>query len=213
MKRPSMLLLQSLPPFAARVVLAADTGEDALRLQNSTQQQTTQQPESLHDIHGPMPTSEYPPYMMEAAIVLLALLLLALLFFFLKKQKKPLPPIVFPWDKALMELDEARKLMSVGQSLLYMDQAAQILRGYIELRFALRSTRRTTREFFSSLQESGPPSLLEFRVQLQTCLEQADLAKFAHLVADQGHMQQMEEAVRAFITSTRPKIEPSGGRS
>jgi hypothetical protein len=149
--------------------------------------------------------------MMEAAIVLLALLLLALLFFFLKRRKKPLPPIVFPWDKALMELAEARKLMSVGQSLLYMDQTAQILRSYIEVRFALRSTRRTTREFFAGLQDSGPSSLLEFRAQLQACLEQADMAKFAHLVPDSQHLEQMEAAVRTFITRTRPETVPGGG--
>jgi hypothetical protein len=38
------------------------------------------------------------------------------------------------------------------------------------------------------------------------------MAKFAHLLADEGHMQQMEEAVRTFITRTRPEMETPGGR-
>ena len=213
MKRPSILRLQPLLLLGARAVPAADTNEDTLTLQKAPGQQTTTQTEALHDIHGPVPTSEYPPYLREAAIVLLALLLLALLVFFLKRRKKLQPPAVPPWDKALMELAEARQLMSSGQSLLYMDQAGQILRRYIELRFAIRSTRQTTQEFFARLKDSDHSPLIEYQTELRACLEQADMAKFAHLLADEGHMQQMEDAVRAFITRTRPEMEAPGGRS
>lgn len=213
MKRRGMLPFLPLSLFGAHTVLAANTGEEPLTLQKAPGQQTTNKTEALHDIHGPVPTSDYPPYLMEAAIVLLVLVLLGLLFFFLKRRKKPQPPPLHSWDKALMELDEARQLMHSGESLLYMDQAGQILRRYIELRFALRSTRRTTREFFASISDSGPSALLEYRMELQTCLERADMAKFAHLVADEKYMQQMEEAVRTFITRTRPEMKPPGGRS
>ncbi|MBU1566576.1 MAG: DUF4381 family protein [Proteobacteria bacterium] len=212
MKRPSMLLLQPLPLLGASYVLAAATDEDTLTLQKAAGQQTLKQTEALHDIHGPLPISEYPPYLVETAIVLLVLLLLALLYFFLKRRKKPLPPPVPPWERALMELAEARKLMSGGQSLLYMDQASQILRRYIELLFTIRSTRQTTREFFASLNNRDNSPLLEYQTELRACLEQADMAKFAHLVADQTHMQLMEEAVRTFISNTRPKMEPQGSR-
>ena len=213
MKRLAMIRLLPLSLVAAGAVSAADTDGDSLTLQKSPWQQTTNKTEDLHDIHGPVPTSEYPPYLMEAAIILFVLLLLALLFFFLKRRKKPQPPAVPPWDKALMELDQARQLMSSGQSLLYMDQAGQILRRYIELRFTIRSTRQTTREFFARLNDSVHSPLIEYQAELRACLEQADMAKFAHLLADEGHMQQMEEAVRAFITRTRPEIEAPGGRS
>jgi hypothetical protein len=210
------LAVHRLPPLlllGTNTALAADTGEDTLTLQKDPGPQTTNQTEVLHDIHGPLPTSEYPPYLMEAAIVLLVLLLLALLVFFLKRRKRPQQAPIPPWDKALMELDEARQLMSVSQSLLYMDQASQILRRYIELRFAIHSTRQTTREFFASLNDSVHSPLIEYQAELRACLEQADMAKFAHLVANQNHMQKMEEAVRAFITCTRPEMEPPGGRS
>ncbi len=209
MKRLTMLLLL----VGANPVLAADNGEDALTLQKSPGQQTANQTESLRDIHGPLPTLEYPPYLMETAIALLILLLVALLIFFLKRRKKPQPPPVSPWDKALMELAEARQLMSSGQSLLYMDQASQILRRYIESLFVIRSTRKTTREFFASLNNSDNSPLYEYRAELRDCLEQADMAKFAHLVPDFQHMEQMEEAVRVFITRSRPEIETPGGRS
>ena len=212
MKRRALLPFLPLSMLATDPVLAANTAEEPLTLQKAPGQQTANKTEVLHDIQGPVPTSDYPPYLMEAAIVLLVLVLLGLLFFFLKRRKKPQSPPLPPWDKALMELDAARQLMCSGESLLYLDQASQILRRYIELRFALRSTRRTTREFFASLSDSGPSALLDYRLELQTCLERADMAKFAHLAADEGYMQQMEEAVRTFITRTIPEIQPQGGR-
>ncbi len=211
MRRP--ILLQPLLLFTAQAVLAGEPGADALTLQNGPRQQAAKQTETLHDIHGPLPTAEYPPYLMPTAVAILALVLLALLIYFLKRRKKPQPPALAPWDKALIELAEARQLLSGGQNLLYMDVAAQILRRYIELRFALRSTRQTTREFFAGLKDADHAPLVEHRAALRACLEQADMAKFAHLVADERHMLQMEEAVRTFITGTRPEVEPPGGRS
>jgi hypothetical protein len=212
MKRQRIFITQPLLFLGALPALAAAPGEERLTLQKTPKQQTTSQDAVLHDIHGPVATSEYPPYLMEAAIGVLVLLLLAVLFYYLKKRKKPLPPPIPPWETALQELTEARRLMGDGKWLLYMDQAGQILRRYIELRFAIRSTRQTTREFFAGLNASGSASLLKYQGELRACLEQADMAKFAHLVPNQNHMEQMEEAVRTFIISSRPEEQPAGGR-
>jgi Domain of unknown function (DUF4381) len=213
MKRSILLLPWLVVPVGARIVLGADSKEETLTLQNSNQQQTSQNTEALRDIHGPLPTSEYPPYLIEAVIALLVILLLALLFFLMKRRKKPLPPPVPPWETALRELEEARQLIRDGQSLLYMELAGQILRRYIELRFAIRSTRQTTREFFAGLKGSGGTPLVDYQTELRACLEQADMAKFAHLIPDNQHLEQMEAAVRTFITRTRPETLPPGGRS
>lgn len=212
MKRVPIALLPCLLLFKGQTGLAADQGEEALTLQNSQNQPIQNQNGILHDIQGPVPTSEYPPYLVETAIVLLIILALGLLYFFLKRRKKPQPPPIPPWDTALVELTEAGQLMSAGQGLLYMDKVAQILRRYIESRFAIHSTRQTTREFFMGLQDSGPSSLLTYRSELRACLEQADMAKFAHLLPELQHMEGMELAVRTFITSTRPEIPTKGER-
>lgn len=212
MKRLPIVLLPCLLLFKSQPGLAADQGEEALTLQNSTNHPIPNQNGILHDIQGPVPTPEYPPYLVETAIVLLILLALGLLYFFLKRRKKPQPPPIPPWDTALVELTEAGQLMSAGQGLLYMDKVAQILRRYIESRFAIHSTRQTTREFFMGLQDSGPSSLLTYRSELRACLEQADMAKFAHLLPELQHMEGMESAVRTFITSTRPEIPTKGER-
>ncbi len=212
MSRQRIYIAQPLLLLGAIPALATDPGEETLTLQKTPKQQTTSQDAALHDIHGPVPTSEYPPYLREAAIGLLAILLICLIIYFLKKRKKPLPPPIPPWETALRELTLARQLMGEGKSLLYMDQVGQILRRYIELRFAVRSTRQTTREFFACLDASGSAALLTYQGELRACLEQADMAKFAHLVSNQNHMEQMEEAVRTFIISSRPAEQPAGGR-
>lgn len=213
MKKRFAIIFQPLLMLGATAVMAGDGDEGALILQKDSSPQMTNQNEVLRDIQGPLPTSGFPPYLMEALTVLVVLLLLALLAYYFKKRKKTQPRVTPPWEIALLQLAEARKLMRVEKNLLYMDEAAQILRRYIEARFSIRSTRQTTREFFAGLQGAGHPSLLQYCQELRACLEQADLAKFAHLAADERHMHQMEEAVQTFINSTRPTTSAEGDRS
>lgn len=225
MTEPRMLVPLSLltaPAMAAIARAASDPGDQPLTLLNRPQPagqpaqppQQIQQKVELRDIHGPLPLTDTPPYLVPAAIAVVLLLALAALFYFLKKRKKPAPPPLPPWEKALAELAEARQFQNAGQSLLYMERAGQILRRYIESRFAIRSTRRTTREFLAGLHDGGGDSpLAEYRTELGICLEQADLAKFAHLVPDREHLSEMEAAVTAFIRSTRPVPPPTGARA
>ena len=90
-----------------------------------------------------------------------------------------------------------------------MEQASEILRRYIESRFAIRSTRQTTREFLAGLNDTGQHNpLAPYRPELRACLEQADMAKFAHLVPDSGIVAQMERAVTDFVNKTEPHRRP-----
>mgnify|MGYP000500050280 CR=1 FL=1 len=43
-----------------------------------------------------------------------------------------------------------------------------------------------------------------FRNELQNCLEQADLAKFAHRRPGQHNLELMEKAVTTFVKKTEP---------
>ena len=211
MKRSALLLPATLFLQATASLAATGPGEEKLTLQNSPQQ-SVQQNTTLRDIHGPLPTSDYPAYLMETAVVLLVIAILTCLYFFFKKRQKPLPPPILPWDSALDQLMEARQLILDGKSLLYMERVAQILRSYIEARFAIRSTRQTTDEFFTALKASETPDLMHYQVELRHCLEQADMAKFAHLIRDRDHLEQMAGAVQAFINRTRPATPPGDKR-
>lgn len=205
----ALLLLFILPPCS----FADSTGEAPLTLLNSPQKsaQTTQNPitssnnEVLYDIYGPVPIVEQPPYLLIAGIILFVLLVVAVILWFLKKRAKPTAPPIPPWEKALLDLTDAKRLLSPERALLYMDRVSQILRSYIESRFAIQSTRQTTREFLQGLTGIGGNSPLQtHKTELRNCLEQADMAKFAHHVPEIKNLEMMEEAVTTFIKRTEP---------
>lgn len=205
----SFLLLFMLPICS----FAAGNEEAPLTLLNKVPQtpQTSQgqtiptQTEQLRDIYGPVLLTEQPPYLLIAGSIFSILLLAAAIFWFLRKREKPAPPPVPPWEKALLDLAEAKKLLTPERGLQYMDRASQILRRYIESRFAIQSTRQTTREFLRGLTGIGGNSPLQaHKKELQGCLEQADMAKFAHHIPEVRNLEMMEEAVTTFIKRTEP---------
>lgn len=176
--------------------------------------QTAQQPnisfqdKELHDIHGPVPITEPPPYLLIGGVILLLLLVAAAVYWFLKKRTKPVPPPIPPWEKALLDLVEAKKILCPERALLYMDRVSQILRSYIESRFAIKSTRQTTREFLQSVTGISNSPLQAHKTELQTCLEQADMAKFAHHIPEIKNLELMDQAVTTFIKKTEPTDPP-----
>jgi CYTH domain-containing protein len=94
-----------------------------------------------------------------------------------------------------------------------MDRVSLILRKYLESRFAIKSTRQTTREFLHNLNKSSAdPEVQSYKGELQTCLEQCDMAKFAHQIPQQQNMEMMESAIISFVEKTRP-IEQSKGET
>ena len=177
-------------------------------------QATAHSDEELRDIYGPVPTTERLPYLLIAGITCFLLLAAAAVIWFLKKRTTPAPPPLPPWEKALLDLTDARNLLSTERALAYMDRVSQILRIYIESRFAIQSTRQTTREFLQSLTAVDTPSPLQsYKSALQNCLEQADMAKFAHHVPHVASLEKIEEAVTTFIRKTEPAESTRRARS
>lgn len=98
----------------------------------------------------------------------------------------------------------ARELMTAEQALAYMTRISDILRGYLEARFLVRTTRQTTREFFHTISGSMAehPELAQFSGELKSCLERCDLAKFAHQPATAADLAAMENSVLSFVNTT-----------
>lgn len=211
------LLLFFLLPLSA---FAEGSGDESLTLLNRPQQNTAslQQPQAtgqhqeIRDIHGPVELRKQSRSLLYGFIIgLLLLLLLAAVILLIKRRKKTVPVPVPPWEQALSELTEARLLLSPGLALRYMNRVSLILRNYVESRFAIKSTRQTTREFLSSLNKtSADPAIRNCKGELQTCLEQCDMAKFAHQIPLQQNMEMMESAIIAFVEKTMPDPEQKG---
>jgi len=210
------LLLIFFLPFA---VFADEGNNEALTLLNQPQKNTvplqqpqvTGQPQELRDIHGPVELQKHSRTWLYGIIITLLLLFLLAVVLLIKKRKKPMPAPIPSWEKALSELSEARQLLSPDLALRYMNRVSLILRNYVESRFAIKSTRQTTREFLSNLNKSSAdPAIRSCRDELQTCLEQCDMAKFAHQIPLQQNMEMMESAIITFVEKTRPNPESKG---
>ena len=174
--------------------------------------QNNAQTEDIRDIKGPVALSDLPAYLIPTLVGLGLCLAAVLLFFFLKRRKRSKTVASPPDVTALAELDRARGLME--RPLVYAERVSSILRQYIEARFQIRSTRQTTREFFARLQDGTTIAEVDIKNHagdLQECMEQCDIAKFAHGVPNQEGMTGMDQAVRNFIETTRLKDSSGAG--
>ncbi|WP_136796076.1 DUF4381 domain-containing protein [Desulfosediminicola ganghwensis] len=167
-------------------------------------------PASLHDIHGPLQTAEPVPWLFYGLIALLAIGILAGIWWWFTRRAKPTPAAIPPSVKARDELMRAREMMTPELQLRYMEVISSILRNYLEQRFQLPTTRQTTREFFSTIARgsSKHSDLKRYGDDLKSCLEQCDMAKFAHCSRTIEGLQEMEDSVLRFINRTeRPADE------
>jgi hypothetical protein len=162
----------------------------------------------IHDIYGPIAVSDLRIWLYSLAAALIILMLLLVWFIVFKKRKPQIIDEIPIHEVALAELARARKYLEQNLSLKYAQKVSLILRNYLEMRFGIHSTRQTTSEFLASFEQissSSKAMLQPYRKSLQTCLEQFDLAKYAHKTTQQETMEQLEESIRSFIRETTPK--------
>ncbi len=179
---------------------------------SATPLQTGDVQQELRDIYGPVAIAEPLNYALIAGIGALLAAIAALVYLFLRKKKGETAPAVPPWEKALSDLSRARSLMTPERCLVYMDRASLILRSYIETRFGIKSTRQTTTEFLHGLEVKNNADLKPFKKDLRLCLEQADMAKFAHHLSNVESMIHMEEGITGFVNNTKPAADERGGK-
>lgn len=166
---------------------------------------------TFHDIHGPIQTAEPVPWLAYGLTALLVLCLAAGLWWWFRKRKQAAPPAIPAGVSARSELMAARELMTPELHLKYMERVSAVLRRYLEQRFQLPTTRQTTQEFFTSVSQSRRKysELTRYSDELKSCLEQCDLAKFAHRTATIESLQELENGILRFINRTeQPASEP-----
>ncbi len=213
--RMHLLLLSAATLIPALPSLAEQQEKDSgLQLipQNSQTIPQAQQQVDIHDIYPPLLLPDQIPWVPWIIAGALLIIILLLLFFYLKRKKKTVIPSVPPHITALADLQRAREYLTNNQSLIYAERISEILRRYIEKRFTISSTRQTTMEFLQAIQLAANnigSELLPHKEELSRCMEQCDMAKYAHKTTDRANMEEMEDGVRRFIDSTKPSEEDS----
>lgn len=162
--------------------------------------------EDIRDIRGPKLV--LPWWLAPAALAALALA--ALLAFGLWRwlQRRRRARALLPFEIALQRLEEIRPLMQPPRAREFSTAVSDVVRGYIEIKFAITATHQTTEEFLHDLLESSNTALLRHRAQLSEFLHQCDLVKFAGLSLTQQNMESLHHSARAFVLETaRPEPE------
>jgi hypothetical protein len=86
--------------------------------------------------------------------------------------------------------------------------ASEVIRHYIEKRFEVIATQRTTEEFLQALLENSNESLARHRSLLAEFLQQCDFVKFAGAQLAVTDMESLFQSARGFVlqTAERPAV-------
>ncbi len=107
-----------------------------------------------------------------------------------------------PYEIALEQLEAARHWMRTDQARAFSIAVSEVVRGYIERRFAMRASRLTTWEFLSDLAARVDSPLAGYRSLLGEFLYHCDLAKFARWRLSMPEMEAMLQSACRFVYET-----------
>jgi hypothetical protein len=163
--------------------------------------------EDIRDIRGPK--FIFPPWFLPAVIAGAVLLVLGGwgLWRWLRRRRRP--RVLLPFEIALQRLEEMRALMQPEDAREFSIAVSDVVRRYIEERFAVTATHRTTEEFLHDLLESSHAPLARHRALLSEFLQQCDLVKFAGMSLTLQNMESLHQSARAFVLETAKPDEPA----
>ena len=162
--------------------------------------------EDIRDIRGPkFILSAWLIAALAAAAVLLACAVYGIWRWQKRRQR---PRVLLPFERALESLDATRPLMQPATAREFSTAASDIVRRYIEERFDVTATHRTTEEFLHDLLVSPKVALARHRDLLAEFLNQCDLVKFAGISLSVRTMETLHDSARAFVLETA-KPEPA----
>jgi HAMP domain-containing protein len=105
-------------------------------------------------------------------------------------------------EQALERLENTRPLMRPATAREFGIAASEVIRNYIEKRFDVIATQRTTEEFLQTLLQSSNETLARHRSLLEEFLHQCDLVKFAGASLAVTDMESLFRSARGFVLET-----------
>jgi len=105
-------------------------------------------------------------------------------------------------EQALERLENTRPLMSPATAREFGIAASEVIRNYIEKRFGVVATQRTTEEFLQTLLQGSNETLARHRALLEEFLRQCDFVKFAGASLAVTDMESLFQSARGFVLET-----------
>jgi LPXTG-motif cell wall-anchored protein len=157
--------------------------------------------EDIHDIRGPK--SELTSSTLIPAVIA-GLILIALGFYIFRRRRgSGAPPRKLTLlEQTLRDLEGTRPLMTPATAREFGSAASEVIRTYIEKRFEVVATQRTTEEFLAALLQGSNDSLTRHRPLLADFLQQCDYVKFAGASLAVGDMEALFNSARGFVVET-----------
>jgi hypothetical protein len=155
----------------------------------------------IHDIRGPLLRGIDPVVFVWAVLGLLAVL--AIIALMRRRKKNTGIPMVVPEpmaeDRAYGQLEKITELMAQEGRVFYF-RLSEILRGYIEKRFAVNAMEMTSEELVPKVSAME----LEAGLKKGICdlIRFSDPVKYAKAPADVSQMRIHHELVKAFVRGT-----------
>ncbi len=105
-------------------------------------------------------------------------------------------------EQTLQRLEATRPLMQPATAREFGIAASEIVRIYIERKFDVVATQRTTEEFLQSLLQDTHAALAGHRPLLGDFLQQCDFVKFAGVSLTSPDMESLFQSARKFVLET-----------
>ena len=156
--------------------------------------------EDIRDIRGLKAVGG--PWLVPA--VLAAAIVVALCAYVLWRRRHrglPRQPLTLS-ERTLQRLDGTRPLMRPETAREFGIAASELIREYIEKRFDVVATQRTTEEFLQALLQRSNEALARHRLLLSEFLHQCDFVKFAGDSLAVADMESLFQSARRFVLET-----------
>jgi hypothetical protein len=158
--------------------------------------------EDIRDIRGPkavLPASWLVPAVLAGAIVVALCAYAA----WRRRHRGEVPRRSLTLSEQTLErLEETRPLMSPATAREFGIAASEVVRNYIEKRFDVIATQRTTEEFLQTLLQSSNEALARHRSLLAEFLQQCDFVKFAGASLATADLESLFQSARGFVLET-----------
>ncbi|MBT3258288.1 MAG: DUF4381 family protein [Deltaproteobacteria bacterium] len=164
----------------------------------------------IRDIRGPIHIPDPRLWLFYTLGGILLLLLAWMVWRWFNKRKLHRSREAF--EIAFEELEKAKTLMKPEMAEGFSVMVSRTIRTYIETRFRMRATRKTTREFMAQMATESGSELNLQRKPLREFLCYCDLAKFARQTLSHEQMKKMHQSAWQFVDKTRPQPATEGGR-
>jgi hypothetical protein len=156
--------------------------------------------EDIRDIRGPKTLPG--PWQIPAALMAAIVVALCAYLVWRRRHRRVRHRPLSLSELTLQRLEGTRPLMFPATAREFGIAASELIRDYIEKRFHVVATQKTTEEFLQTLLQSSNEALARHRSLLAEFLYQCDFVKFAGGSLAVANMEALFQSARRFVLET-----------